>query len=202
MKKARTFSSLVILMRVKCTSFVLYCTAAKVGGPQVSCTKSQIRKFADLNNFLDWHFSDLQFADPLLWFLDFRLDWKIRFVRHATIKKWRKTQGPSCMLYLADSSVSSARHASDPWLGYKGLQFCGLWAIKVAGKKQIKPVYKGIWRHWSCPASPGKEKTKCGWISSRTHSDGPVSQTCLHRLLRRELTTRRNPRWLESTTQN
>ena len=40
---------------------------------------------------------------------------------------------------------------------------------------------------FDCPASPGKEKTKCGWISPPTHSDGPVSQTCLHRLLRREL---------------
>ena len=40
---------------------------------------------------------------------------------------------------------------------------------------------------FDCPASPGKEKTKCGWISPRTHSDGPVSQICLHRLLRREL---------------
>jgi hypothetical protein len=28
---------------------------------------------------------------------------------------------------------------------------------------------------------------KCGQIAPRTHSDGPVSQTCLLRLLRREL---------------
>ncbi len=33
----------------------------------------------------------------------------------------------------------------------------------------------------------GKEKTKCDRIAPRTHSDGPVSQTCLLRLLRREL---------------
>jgi hypothetical protein len=33
----------------------------------------------------------------------------------------------------------------------------------------------------------GEKKTKCGWIAPRTHSDGPVSQTCLLRLLRREL---------------
>ena len=42
-------------------------------------------------------------------------------------------------------------------------------------------------KHSGCPASSGKEKTKCGWIAPRTHSDGPVSQTCLLRLLRREL---------------
>jgi hypothetical protein len=33
----------------------------------------------------------------------------------------------------------------------------------------------------------GEKKTKCDWIAPRTHSDGPVSQTCLLRLLRREL---------------
>ncbi len=33
----------------------------------------------------------------------------------------------------------------------------------------------------------GREKTKCDRIAPRTHSDGPVSQTCLLRLLRREL---------------
>ncbi len=33
----------------------------------------------------------------------------------------------------------------------------------------------------------GEKKTKCGQIAPRTHSDGPVSQTCLLRLLRREL---------------
>ena len=38
-----------------------------------------------------------------------------------------------------------------------------------------------------CPASSGKEKTKCDRIAPRTHSAGPVSQTCLLRLLRREL---------------
>ena len=38
-----------------------------------------------------------------------------------------------------------------------------------------------------CLSRESREKTKCGWISPRTHSDGPVSQTCLHRLLGREL---------------
>ncbi len=33
----------------------------------------------------------------------------------------------------------------------------------------------------------GEKKTKCDWIAPHTHSDGPVSQTCLLRLLRREL---------------
>jgi hypothetical protein len=58
--------------------------------------------------------------------------------------------------------------------------------LLLCGEKEITLYY--------CPASPGKEKTKCGQIAPRTHSDGPVSQICLHRLLRRELTTRHNPR--------
>ncbi len=47
-----------------------------------------------------------------------------------------------------------------------------------------------------CPASSGKEKTKCGWIAPRTHSDGPrVSDLLAYDFKRRELTTRlRNPR--------
>ena len=39
---------------------------------------------------------------------------------------------------------------------------------------------------FDCPASPGKEKTKCGWIAPRTHSDGPVSPTCLLTTLKGE----------------
>jgi hypothetical protein len=94
------------------TSFVLYCCKVgrcpskfrKIANPQIWELKESVR-FAGLPQM--WHFfADLQFADPLLWFLDFRLlefrrDWKIRFVRHATIKKWRKTQGPaSCPAFI------------------------------------------------------------------------------------------------------
>ncbi len=42
-------------------------------------------------------------------------------------------------------------------------------------------TFKGVSRE------SGEKKTKCGWIAPHTHSDGPVSQTCLLRLLRREL---------------
>jgi hypothetical protein len=38
----------------------------------------------------------------------------------------------------------------------------------------------------------GEKKTKCGWIAPCTHSDGPVSQTCLLRLLRES--------WLRAVT--
>jgi hypothetical protein len=39
-----------------------------------------------------------------------------------------------------------------------------------------------------------KRRPSATGLLLRTHSAGPVSQTCLLRLLRRELTTRRNPR--------
>jgi hypothetical protein len=53
---------------------------------------------------------------------------------------------------------------------------------------------------WECGVVPRvqvKRRPSATGLLLRTHSAGPVSQTCLHRLLRRELTTRRNPlcRW-------
>jgi hypothetical protein len=38
-----------------------------------------------------------------------------------------------------------------------------------------------------CPASQVKRRPSATGLLLRTHSDGPVSQTCLLRLLRREL---------------
>ncbi len=48
-----------------------------------------------------------------------------------------------------------------------------------------------------------EKKTKCGQIAPRTHSDGPVSQTLLATTSKARAATRlRNPRWLDSKTQN
>ncbi len=46
----------------------------------------------------------------------------------------------------------------------------------------------------SVPRVQVKRRPSATGLLLRTHSAGPASQTCLLRLLRRELTTRRNPR--------
>ncbi len=58
-----------------------------------------------------------------------------------------------------------------------------LYMVKVCGTSEPRIHCN----YYKVSRESGEKKTKCGWIAPCTHSDGPVSQTCLLRLLRREL---------------
>ena len=59
---------------------------------------------------------------------------------------------------------------------------------------RVIPIFKSGSALECCPASPEKRRPSAASFRPRTHSDGPVSPTCLLTTLKG-----RNPRWLDST---